>query len=299
MKNIMLEWRKFLNEDSSFFGEKFLEFKEKAKNTDEPLDVAYKLGLRRIGEGSTRVVFSLPDNNDFVLKIINTHQMSKVPGQDPNKGENRDVHGFTKQLKKNANMYEADIKLQIENPSLFPRSTEHAEDYSWILVEKVDKMTQEDFRKILGLPVNIPFISIMGAVSLIIEAKQNLDNKKHYSHKFVVETKEDELLSGDTTLPTELEKSTEKDSQNIDDTIELSKKDDKFQKSLESVRDRVFDPLKKVINSILKNPQAVRIILMMAKNNIPPSEFKAANLGISTLNGGKMVLLDTSMWDDK
>jgi len=37
----------------------------------------------------------------------------------------------------------------------------------------------------------------------------------------------------------------------------------------------------------------------MAKHNIQATEFKASNLGISKLNGGKIVMLDTSMWDDK
>jgi hypothetical protein len=37
----------------------------------------------------------------------------------------------------------------------------------------------------------------------------------------------------------------------------------------------------------------------MAKYNIQATEFKASNLGISKLNGGKIVMLDTSMWDDK
>ena len=74
MKQILNEWRKFLNENAAYFGDKFVEFKRATESNDEPLDIAYKLSLRRVGEGSSRVVFELSDNKDFVLKIINTHQ---------------------------------------------------------------------------------------------------------------------------------------------------------------------------------------------------------------------------------
>jgi hypothetical protein len=289
MKQILNEWRKFLNEDAAFFGEKFVEFKNAAESDDEPLDIAYKIGLKRVGEGSSRVVFGLPDNKDFVLKIINTHQMSLIAGQDPNKDDNVDVHGFTKQKKKNANMYEADIQIQIENPELFPKSTEYADDYSWILVEKVETLSQEEFRKQLNLPPNINFRAIQGLVQMIIEAKQNIDDKKHYSHAFVAEA--DSTMGFDDI---DIEIDTELGSDIIDN-------DNPTQAvpGLQSKKDTLKDSVRKNIMGILKNTQAVRILMLMAKYDIKSTEFKAANLGISKLNGGKIVLLDTSMWDDK
>ena len=289
MKQILNEWRKFLNEDASFFGEKFVEFKNATEGNDEPLDVAYKLGLRSVGEGSSRVVFELPDNKDFVLKIIHTHQMSLIAGQDPNKDDNVDVHGFTKQKKKNANMYEADIQIQIENPELFPKSTEYADDYSWILVEKVETLSQEEFRKQLNLPPNINFRAIQGLIQMIIEAKQNIDDKKHYSHAFVAEA--DSTIGFDDI---DIEIDTELDSDIIGD-------DNSTQAApgLQSKKVTLKDTVRENIKNILKNTQAVRILMLMAKYDIKSTEFKAANLGISKLNGGKIVLLDTSMWDDK
>lgn len=289
MKQILNEWRKFLNEDATFFGEKFVEFKNAADGSTEPLDVAYKIGLKRIGEGSSRVVFELPDNKDFVLKIINTHQTSLISGQDANKDNNVDVHGFTKQNKKNANMYEADIKIQVENPELFPKSTEYADDYSWILVEKVETLSQEEFRKQLNLPLDINFRAIQGLVQMIIEAKQNIDDKKHYSHAFVAEA---DSTMGFHDLPTEIE--TDASSGELADDNQT-----KAEPELQAKKATLKDSVRENIKGILKNTQAVRILMLMAKYDIKSTEFKAANLGISKLNGGKVVLLDTSMWDDK
>jgi hypothetical protein len=289
MKQILNEWRKFLNEDATFFGEKFVEFKNATDGSSEPLDVAYKLGLKRVGEGSSRVVFELPDNKDFVLKIINTHQMSLIAGEDPNKDDNVDVHGFTKQKKKNANMYEADIKIQVENPELFPKSTEYADDYSWILVEKVETLSQEEFRKQLNLPPDINFRAIQGLIQMIIEAKQNVDDKKHYSHAFVAEA---DSTMGFNDFPTEIE--TDIGSSELADDNQT-----KAEPELQAKKASLKDSVRENIKGILKNTQAVRILMLMAKYDIKSTEFKAANLGISKLNGGKVVLLDTSMWDDK
>jgi hypothetical protein len=304
MKQILNEWRKFLNENVAYFGEKFVEFKNATEGVDEPLDIAYKLDLKRIGEGSSRVVFELPDNKDFVLKIINTHQMSLKTGEDPNQGDNQDVHGFTKQNKMNANMYEADIQIQIENPSLFPKSTEHAEDYSWILVERVEPLTKQEFREVLGLPSDIKSISILALTGMIIEAWQNKENRDHYSHRYVAEVAE--TFNLDDIDEEESDINTSADA--VMDNYKFSVNDDKTMKmsnvpytpsSNNANNDDRSNEIRKNIKSILGNIQAVRILSLMAKYNIQATEFKAANLGISKLNGGKIVLLDTSMWDDK
>ena len=79
---------------------------------------------------------------------------------------------------------------------------------------------------------------------------------------------------------------------NADDTI-------KMPDSIIQDRKSATEATRTNIKSILSNIQAVRILALMAKYNIQATEFKASNLGISKLNGGKIVMLDTSMWDDK
>ena len=65
-----------------------------------------------------------------------------------------------------------------------------------------------------------------------------------------------------------------------------------------------FDPEQKKkeiaanVKALLKNPQAVRILNLMAKYDIKHTEFKPSNMGISKMSGNKMVFLDTSMWED-
>lgn len=285
MKQILSEWRKFLNEDASYFGNSFVNYKTLVENGGDPLWSAYRAKLKEIGRGSTRVVFELPDNNDFVLKIINKEEISKVPGEDPNKEGVIDRHGFTIQNKRNANMYEADIKIQIDNPILFPKSTEHAEDYSWILVEKVEQLTKQEFRAALGLPVDTSATTILALSGMIIEAWQNKENKSHYSHQYVAESSEFSSLD-------DIE-------QHIgeDETTKMSNVPNIDKQSQNSTT--YTNKIKENIKSILRNVQAVRILALMAKHNIQATEFKASNLGISKLNGGKIVMLDTSMWDDK
>jgi hypothetical protein len=297
MKQILNEWRKFLNENAAYFGEKFVEYKTLVDEGGDPLWSAYKAQLKEIGRGSTRIVFELPDNNDFVLKIINKEEISKTPGQDPNQEDIEDRHGFTIQNKRNANMYEADIKIQIENPSLFPKSAEHAEDYSWILVEKVEPLIKQEFRELLGLPSDMKSITILALASMIIEAWQNKENKDHYSHRYVAEAAEtfnlDDFDEEESDIST---------SMNVETDDYKSSDDDKTMKMSNINNDKREDGIeitKQNIRSILGNTQAVRILSLMAKYNIQATEFKASNLGISKLNGGKIVMLDTSMWDDK
>jgi hypothetical protein len=89
---------------------------------------------------------------------------------------------------------------------------------------------------------------------------------------------------------------------NVETDDYKSSDDDKTMKMSNINNDKREDGIeitKQNIRSILGNTQAVRILSLMAKYNIQATEFKASNLGISKLNGGKIVMLDTSMWDDK
>ena len=124
---------------------------------------------------------------------------------------------------------------------------------------------------------------------MIIEAKQNVDDKKHYSHAFVAEA---DSTMGFNDFPTEIE--TDIGSSELADDNQT-----KAEPELQAKKASLKDSVRENIKGILKNTQAVRILMLMAKYDIKSTEFKAANLGISKLNGGKVVLLDTSMWDDK
>jgi hypothetical protein len=140
-------------------------------------------------------------------------------------------------------------------------------------------------------------ITILALASMIIEAWQNKENKDHYSHRYVAEAAEtfnlDDFDEEESDIST---------SMNVETDDYKSSDDDKTMKMSNINNDKREDGIeitKQNIRSILGNTQAVRILSLMAKYNIQATEFKASNLGISKLNGGKIVMLDTSMWDDK
>ena len=60
-----------MKENLSYFGNAFIEFKNRVDAGEDALSVADDV-LYPLGEGSTRVVFGFPDNQDIVLKVINT-----------------------------------------------------------------------------------------------------------------------------------------------------------------------------------------------------------------------------------
>ena len=70
MKLLFETWRRFLKEDIGYFGELFVEFKNRVDAGEHPLKVAREI-LQPIGIGSTRVVFGFPDNKTHLLKIVN------------------------------------------------------------------------------------------------------------------------------------------------------------------------------------------------------------------------------------
>lgn len=87
-----------------------------------------------IGKGTSRIVFEIGD--DTVLKLaLNEKQIFQ------NKGE-----------------FMNSSKLQNKFPNLFPRVYQHANDYSWIICERVLPFKHEDCITILGIPYSSNYI---------------------------------------------------------------------------------------------------------------------------------------------
>ena len=122
---------------------------------------------------------------------------------------------------------------------------------------------------------------------------KNINDKKHYSHEFVAEADSAKAFHD---LPTEIDADIEAE---INSGETAGDDQTSADAALQSRKPTRKDGIRENIKGILRNTQAVRILMLMAKYDIKSTEFKAANLGISKLNGGKIVLLDTSMWDDK
>ena len=143
MKLIFENFKKGLAENMSYFGNAYGEFKQRTDGGEDPLTVADEV-LYPLGEGSTRVVFGFPDNEDIVLKVINT--------KNPELDGGADKYGFTKKHKVVSNENEADFQIQQQYPGIFPKAYERAADYSWIMTERVKPMDHQEMLEHFGLP---------------------------------------------------------------------------------------------------------------------------------------------------
>ena len=143
MKLLMESWRKFLNERMEFgeYFEKWLHGESPEEPALGPMSMDVddeefgqaphckprsidpecleEYGFEKIGEGTFREVWQLPDNPNYVMKIAG-------------RGWGEPGH------EKNMNKAEADTITQTGYPELLPKVYERAKDYSWIVVERVE-----------------------------------------------------------------------------------------------------------------------------------------------------------------
>jgi len=120
MKLLMESWRKFLNERMEF-GEGFEQWLHgegecEAQSVKPPCLMGH--GFKKIDEGSFRAVWALPDNPNYVMKVADDLW---------DDGDTKDM-----------NKQEADKIAQTGYPDLLPKIYDTADDYSWIVVERVE-----------------------------------------------------------------------------------------------------------------------------------------------------------------
>lgn len=274
MKLIFENFKKNLAENLSYFGNSFVEFKNRVDSGEDPLNVAEDI-LYPLGEGSTRVVFEFPDNQDFVLKVINT----KNPELD--KGE--DKFGFTKKHKTVSNQNEVDFQIHQAYPGLFPKAYERSPDFSWILTERVSPMDHQEMLQYFGLP---PLVNKRAYKNLAAHAVNAFKEKIGINESSI---KNDSFK----TIPPQFQKP------------EPSKTiPPQFQKPMPPVKSssKKNNPYSKenLINILTTNPQSKKIFLAAAELGIPATEMTAKNLGTVDRNGKKeVVILDASLWEDR
>ena len=145
----MESWRKFLNERMEFgeYFEKWLHGESPEEPALGPMSMDVddeefgqaphckprsidpecleEYGFEKIGEGTFREVWQLPDNPNYVMKIAG-------------RGWGEPGH------EKNMNNAEADTITQTGYPELLPKVYDTADDYSWIVVERVEAYEDED-----------------------------------------------------------------------------------------------------------------------------------------------------------
>lgn len=258
MKLLFETWRRFLKEDIGYFGESFVEFKRRTESGEHPLKVANEM-LDFVGKGSTRMVFGFPDNKTHLLKIINVETI----GDEEAYAEDfvNPMTGFTRKHKTVSNENEADLKIQQRYSRVFPRSYEYAEDFSWILTERVQPIDNNKLADVFNIPVEI----------------LSKENRKDYL----------ELL--DITLANMKERL----QINEGSTIALDPDRDRVTDPGMIRRQE----LQSYAENILSDKHNRQIFLAVAELGIPPRELLPKNLGISKFGQPHLVILDASLWE--
>jgi len=268
MKLLFENWRKFITEDAKFFGKAFEQFKDRTDAGEHPVRVADEV-LSRIGQGSTRFAYELPDNPNYVVKTINV-QLDPF-SDDPNKefyGADyvHPITGFNRKQKVDSNVWESDLQMQQRYPDVFPRSYEVAEDFSWILVERVQPVDLKKMLEIFNLPEWYDKNDVRAVAKNVIDFmhRKHVSRERNYMTDYLTE-------DPDTTYamtPAELEKHKEPPS---------------------DVKD---------IKLVLEDSHNKKLFLAAAELEIPAREFKPSNFGLSTIDGEHLVLLDASLWEE-
>ena len=272
MKLLLENWRKYITEDAKFFGKSFEQFKQRTDNGEHPVKVADEI-LKKIGKGSTRFAYALPDNPNYVVKTIN---VELDPWSDNPKGKEfydpqyvNPRTGFNRKQKIDSNEWEANLVMQQKYPGVFPRSFEVADDYSWILVEKVTPVNLRKMLEVLNLPLHYDKNEMRTVIRNVIELFEDKFVKKTYNpiDNYLGNLSED---LGDERTVTYAAKP------------EISR-----------VPPHIMD-----VKRVLEKPENRQLFLAAAELNIPPREFLPKNMGLSTIGGEHLVLLDASLWQE-
>jgi hypothetical protein len=273
MKVLFENWRKFLNEKKElkyFGGDKLVQFSESVKKGKVPNCVAKKM-FKRLGGGSTREVFSLGE--DFVLKVLKEDSDENCnPVGDPKKPDPRT--GFVRKQKVTSNANEADLKMQQKYPDVFPKTYEVAEDFSWIVSERVDPIDEDSLIEKLGLP-EPDYQWIMG-------------NKLKLFFQMAIQN---------VQLGQEINES---ETYRVDDDATVIMKPEVVRDirgtSAEELEEKEKEELLNVVRQVLKDPHIRMIFRAADELRIPPRELRDDNFGVKD---GKLVILDASIWEER
>ena len=269
---------------SDYFGQSFNEFKNRTRDGENPVSVAEEL-FTRIGQGSHRITYEIPENKDHVVKVVNT---LIEPGKDVESG--RDKRGFTRDQKISANRLESDLNMQQKYPNVFPRTFEVAPDRSWILSERVRPVDRETFYKFLGLQGEgvIEGIAFQALVELIIEHFKNESDPDHWSHSFFLSSDTEDIKTA-VINEQEMYAATQ-------DTVPM---DADAAPRREDIPSRVLQsPMARRVRKMVSDSHNRQMFKAMAELGIPSREFRPDNLGISTIGSPRLVLLDASLWEE-
>ena len=272
MKLIFENWRKFIKEDIGYFGDSFVEFKKRVDAGEHPLKVAQET-LDYIGKGSTRMVYGFPDNKTHLLKIVN---VEIIGDEEAYPADYRNpMTGFDRRHKVVSNENEADLKMQQKYPNVFPRSYEYADDYSWILTERVKPIDSKQLAEIFNIP----------------EELTRLENRHAYRELMEYAIQTIAMYDANPGMRQQAE-ATLDGMLSEGSTIALDRPEEEPQEQQPSTG----HVLNNVVN-LLRDSHNRAIFRAVKSLGIPPRELTAKNLGISQFGHPHLVILDASLWE--
>ena len=276
MKLLMERWQRFVIIEKAWMGKAFQTFKRRVAKGEHPLAAARRTLIGGIDEktgqeleGSTRVVFQIPKNTDMVVKVIAVDLLKRT-GQEwlPPDEPDYDRGNFNRHQKIMSNKNEASVKLQMKYQDIFPKIWEAAEDYSWILVERVELFaTHKEMMEFLGLGE----FSLSRQEWLVImeEVFKQLQGRS----RAAINARNDVSENAD-----------------LDATVA----DNGSEREAFITRDEQM----KVVEQLINNHHLRSIFTILAKTKFQPREFRYQNVGYSKITN-KLILLDTGVWDEK
>jgi hypothetical protein len=269
MKLLFENWRKFIKEDIGYFGNSFVEFKSRTEAGEHPLKVSREI-LEPIGKGSTRIVFGFPDNGTHLLKIINVEIIGDEEAYAAN--YKNPLTGFDRKHKAVSNENEADLKIQQRYQKVFPRSYEHAPDYSWILAERVAPIGAKQLAEIFNIPEELTRLENRNSYRKLMEFTIQLIGM--YDAKPDIRQQAEAMLDGSLSEGS---------------TIALDRPAGLPSGSIDN-------PINHAVN-LLRDSHNRTIFRAVKSLGIPPRELLPKNLGISQFGQPHLVILDASLWE--
>jgi hypothetical protein len=153
MKLLLENWRKYLNEGEAQYFPWLKDLPEWEKGYGYGLSMGDKLKdreaqgdkqFKRVGGGSFRSVWAPAGDDDHVIKIAHVLDDHKLQ------------------------MNKDDFEISKRYPLIFPKAYAHADDFSWIVMEKSPPLIyMEDMQKVLDKSFPAEQEAILGATELL------------------------------------------------------------------------------------------------------------------------------------
>ncbi len=301
MRNILNRWEIFLTEQH--FGQEFEQFKKENCSTEQCLN---SLGFKLIGHGTFRSVYELPGTagNQYVLKVSKPSPPGRMTQKWPIRAKGDELNlgtlGFFRKQTgqktleispQNANVFEADVKMQQKYGDIIPKVYDAEKGFGWILVEKVEPETKSQFWE--AFPEFGAIIKRLGSGQKKPSATASTAIAKKTTKTAAVDSQLDDTLDVKSVgvRPIDYFKSLLAFEASSRYDIQAKYKVVSLAKHIQTMSPSIFEH---VLNNLRKNVKFSRLVDLIAEFNVEPEEADYRNFGVRLT--GDLVLLDAGIF---